>query len=158
MTYRVTKKEVMENPYAICCGVCRVDTLLSEKAPDFRTCGIYGWNADVYQISYSTAIITGCRTFGNIDAPDTICKKYNDFAKEIHESYYQQLLRYSELVDYKDMLILAFVAEVTGESYMCKDDFKKLHKTITSKITRRKNQKNKVKSEKDKQITIVSAI
>ena len=61
--------------------------LLRLETPTYYTCGVYGWNADIYTIG-DKAIITGCR--GPKRTVDrNITKKYNELAREINDSDYQ---------------------------------------------------------------------
>ena len=67
MKVKVTKKQVQENYRNIInVGYCDLQYLLRFKEPSFYTTGVYGWNADVYQVNYNTCIVTGYRPFGNI--------------------------------------------------------------------------------------------
>ena len=90
MKIKVTKKEIM-NSYdnIICVGYCGLAYLLRGVIePRFYTCGVYGWNSDIYQVDYNTVICTGCRPFGNIYASYSgICNKYNEKARKIWNNY-----------------------------------------------------------------------
>ena len=35
-------------------------------APAYYTCGIYGWNADVFILDMDTVVVAGYRPFGNV--------------------------------------------------------------------------------------------
>lgn len=71
---RVTKKWVMNsfrNVY-ICdpeieSKIAGIDSSLSSflPYPYYYTCGVYGWNADVYVLDYNTVIVSGYRPFGH---------------------------------------------------------------------------------------------
>ena len=63
-------------------GYCELQTLLGYFERKFFTCGVYGWNADIYQINYNTCIITGYRPFGNISVERDIVNKYEEEAKK----------------------------------------------------------------------------
>lgn len=67
MKVKVTKKQIKNN-YAniVCVGYCGLSQILRYFTPNYYTCGVYGWNADVYDFG-SFAICTGYRPFGNID-------------------------------------------------------------------------------------------
>ena len=56
--------ECFKNIIDVGCG--ELQHLLSHKAPDYYTSGVYGWNADIYKINNNTVIVTGYRPFGNI--------------------------------------------------------------------------------------------
>lgn len=61
MKYKTTVKE-LKNGYnfVIEAGYCDLQSLLEYKDPIAYTCGLYGWNFDVYDI-YGIAIVTGYR-------------------------------------------------------------------------------------------------
>lgn len=61
MKYKTTRKAVV-NGYANikCAGFCDLQYLLQNHSPVAYTCGVYGWNFDVYDV-YGVAICTGYR-------------------------------------------------------------------------------------------------
>lgn len=66
MEFRTTKKAVMAGyDKVICAGYCTLQNLLSCESRTAYTCGVYGWNADVYDFG-NVAIVTGARPFGNV--------------------------------------------------------------------------------------------
>lgn len=66
MKAKVTKKQVMSyNSKVLEVGYCGLQSLLSRFSPQYYTCGVYGWNADIYEIE-NMCICTGYRPFGNI--------------------------------------------------------------------------------------------
>lgn len=90
MKIKVTKKEIM-GAYnnVICIGYCDLAWLLrGDIEPRFYTCGVYGWNSDIYQVDNNTAICTGYRPFGNIYVSyNGLCSKYNEKARKIWNNY-----------------------------------------------------------------------
>lgn len=61
MKYRTTIKAIRENacnPRSV--GYCDLQHLLNNHSPNAYTCGVYGWNFDVYEI-YGLTICTGYR-------------------------------------------------------------------------------------------------
>ena len=84
--------------------------LLSYSNPIAYTAGVYGWNADVYDIN-GIAIVTGYRPFGNIRADYDLCRKYDDTAQKIRHDHN---LTYDEQCAKLDELINKFIAEVTA--------------------------------------------
>ncbi len=61
MKYRITIKAIRENacnPRSV--GYCDLQHLLTNHSPNAYTCGVYGWNFDVYEI-YGLTICTGYR-------------------------------------------------------------------------------------------------
>lgn len=67
MKYRTTAKQIREN-YSknriLSLGYCEAQFLLAPFSPDAYTCGVYGWNFDVYEID-GVAICTGYRGMPN---------------------------------------------------------------------------------------------
>ena len=60
----------------ICLGYCVNQRLIARFTPRFYTCGVYGWNADIYDFG-NFAICTGYRPFGNESKElRAICDKY----------------------------------------------------------------------------------
>ena len=56
--------------------------MLYFENPIAFTSGVYGWNADIYDIN-NVAIVTGYRPFGNIHVDYDIIREYNNRAKEL---------------------------------------------------------------------------
>ena len=68
-------------------GYCDLQTVLSSFEPNYYTSGIYGWNADVYQIAADTVIVTGYRPFGNIKPDRAIIDLCESTAKRNARDY-----------------------------------------------------------------------
>lgn len=81
---KLTKKSI-NNMYKnkIEVGYCALQYLLYFKNRSFYTAGVYGWNADIYQVNWDTVIITGYRPFGNIQPDYDLIGKYENKAKRI---------------------------------------------------------------------------
>ena len=61
MKYKTTAKAVRQGYHCIIsAGYCDLQGLLSNKSPVAYSCGVYGWNFDVYDID-GVAIATGYR-------------------------------------------------------------------------------------------------
>ena len=61
MKYKTTAKAIREgacNPRSA--GYCDLQNLLNNHSPIAYTCGVYGWNFDVYEV-YGVTICTGYR-------------------------------------------------------------------------------------------------
>ena len=58
---KTTRKWVNENYYCVSFGYCELQYLLTFQEPRFYTCGVYGWNFDVYVFTCDYAITTGYR-------------------------------------------------------------------------------------------------
>ena len=64
MKTKTTNKEIRANFYKVLSiGYCDAQFLLNFKNPFAYTCGIYGWNADFYEIG-NFCISTGYRPIG----------------------------------------------------------------------------------------------
>lgn len=88
MKVKVTMKQIRNNYYSII-GIpyCNAYYLLSFQDPNFYTCGVYGWNNDIYEISDFVAISTGCRNLGgNVKYDYEILENYENQAKNIMHS------------------------------------------------------------------------
>ena len=66
---RVTAKWVRQSfttiysaSYATFC-----DLAASLPVPSYYTCGVYGWNADVFVLDMDTVVVAGYRPFGNVE-------------------------------------------------------------------------------------------
>ena len=65
MKIRTTRKEVLQSFDK----VYRISQELGDEIsryinPDYYTCGVYGWNSDIYKVNYSIALVYGYRLFG----------------------------------------------------------------------------------------------
>lgn len=82
MKYRTTQRDVTNGyGYVFRTGFCNLQNLLSYENPVAYTCGVYGWNADVYQFE-GFAIVTGYRPFGR-SIPSEVVKRYERKASSI---------------------------------------------------------------------------
>nr|DAT45262.1 MAG TPA: Pyroglutamyl peptidase [Caudoviricetes sp.] len=109
MKFKTTKKvinEVYRN--IICVGYADLHYLLNLLEPTAYTAGVYGWNADIYNIN-NVVIVTGYRPFGNIKPDYTIVDKYEELAKNI----YIDTKDYTECKEKLNNLINEFIEEVT---------------------------------------------
>lgn len=82
MKFKTTKKAIKSHYYTIIAvGYCDLQDLLHYENPIAYTCGVYGWNADIYDID-GVAIVTGYRPFGEhidydvVDAYNKAAKKF----------------------------------------------------------------------------------
>jgi hypothetical protein len=106
MKYKTTRKDVMQGYWKVIeVGDCDLQHLLSFLSPVAYTCGIYGWNSDIYQMPFNgnICICTGYRPFGNVHPDYSVIHRYNELAKSCKTNDEQmELLRW-------------FVAEATAE-------------------------------------------
>lgn len=94
MKFRTSKKDVTGNNgfyYQVCTGYCDMQYLLNFENPVAYTCGTYGWNSDIYDISdivgYNACIVTGYRPFGNIRVNYEKMREHEKRAEEIIHDY-----------------------------------------------------------------------
>lgn len=106
MKYRTTNKEVKAGHVAVLkIGYCDACDLLWAQEPAAYTAGVYGWNADIYELPGSVAICTGYRPIGqNVDYD--LLYKYNDEARAIATDYNKPFAERKEAVN---ALLLDFV-------------------------------------------------
>lgn len=96
MKFKTTKNAVM-NGYARVyrCGYCELQDLLPSGGAVAYTCGIYGWNADIYDLgaladsTWNVAICAGYRPFGR-EIPGNLAKEYNDKAEALRGVEYPE--------------------------------------------------------------------
>ena len=84
MKFKTTQKAIKEGySNIIKVGYCSLQYLLYYKKPIAYTCGVYGWNADIYDVGCGVAICTGYRPFGNVEVDYELSKEYNEKAEKI---------------------------------------------------------------------------
>lgn len=87
----------MERYFCISVGYCDLQNLLSREEKTGYTCGVYGWNANVYTFG-NWAIVTGYRPFGTNYSygNDAVVsyRKYEEKAKKIIHDYTEYGGRY----------------------------------------------------------------
>lgn len=81
MKFKATKKQIMQGYYCYSVGYCELQHLFNWVNPVAYTCGVYGWNADVYTFD-NVAIVTGYRPFG-VHVPYELLDKYELYARGI---------------------------------------------------------------------------
>lgn len=112
MKFRTSEKAIRENySNIICTGYCNLQNLLNYKPPIAYTCGVYGWNADVYEIDSSTVICTGYRPFGKIRPSYELTRNYDRLAEKIVYASGE----YSEKKRQLDNLLSDFIGDVMKE-------------------------------------------
>ena len=63
MSFKTTRKSIVNSTASkdlLSVGYCGLATLLQNHSPIAYTCGVYGWNFDVYEV-YGKTISTGYR-------------------------------------------------------------------------------------------------
>lgn len=85
MKYETTRKAIYNRYDCISIGYCNAWHLLIGITPDCYTCGIYGWNADIYLIGNGSAIVTGYRPFG-FNPGYELVREYESKARKIWDN------------------------------------------------------------------------
>lgn len=81
MKYKTTRKAVVNGSSNIIrAGYCSLATLLTNHKPVAYTCGVYGWNFDVYEV-YGVTICTGYRGMPGRSAYGTTL--YEELAQKV---------------------------------------------------------------------------
>ena len=84
------------------CGYCELRTLLSNHSPIAYTCGVYGWNFDVYNI-YGLTICTGYRGM-----PGETLKKVAEYEKKASSIMAEYERSYEERTEEIEKLLKEF--------------------------------------------------
>ena len=86
MKFQTTQKAIKANYGTILeVGSCDLCHLLRYRDADAYTCGVYGWNADVYDFG-KVVIVTGYRPFGNYSNYDLV-REYELTARKIADDW-----------------------------------------------------------------------
>ena len=85
MKIKATQKEFRNNDNIIKLSYCEAQYLLKGIEPIYYTCGVYGWNADIYYFN-NYYIVTGYRPFGKIQPKYDTTRKYEIEASKIYNS------------------------------------------------------------------------
>ena len=81
MKFKTTRRAVVErSARLVSAGYCDLQTLLRNHAPVAYTCGVYGWNFDVYEM-YGLTIYTGYRNMPGATARGI--REYESAARSI---------------------------------------------------------------------------
>lgn len=111
MKQKVTAKFIRESyKNIICIPYCNAQEMLSHLEPSYYTCGVYGWNADIYRIDLDTVIVTGYRPFGKT-VNYSITKNYDEIASSIIADY-RWSDKYEEKEELLDKNLHKFLSEV----------------------------------------------
>lgn len=86
MKFKTTRKAIKANSRIILkVGYCDLQSLLYFREPEAYTCGVCGWNADIYMFGNVT-VVTGYRPFGNYSNYDLV-DEYEQKAHKIATDY-----------------------------------------------------------------------
>lgn len=108
MKFKTTMKKIKEeNSKIIQLGYCDAQTLLSYNDPIAYTCGVYGWNSDIYKIN-NVIISTGYKSFGNIKPNSQLIDYYEEKAEQTLKN---DALNYEEKKNNINNLLNDFIKE-----------------------------------------------
>ena len=89
MQIRLNEKQCREEFIGILpLGYCDLYYTLKAYGRVGYTCGVYGWNSDVYDLKNGYAISCGYRPFGNMRKPEGIVEKYEKKERQIMKRDY----------------------------------------------------------------------
>ena len=87
MKFKTTNKAIKNNyGYIVRVGYCDLQFLLRGCDAFAYTSGVYGWNADFYNVD-GVCICTGYRSLIGERMPDGVVTKYNKKAQQIIDKY-----------------------------------------------------------------------
>ena len=90
---QTTMREVKESfDNVIRVYYCDLQYLLRRESRIGYTAGVYGWNADVYDVGNGVAIVTGYRPFGDIHPRLSFVERYNRAAMYAEEEELDALI------------------------------------------------------------------
>ena len=116
MKFKTTRKAIMNNyRYVLEVGYCDLAHLLTYKNPIAYTCGAYGWNSDIYQVTDNFVICTGYRPFGNIKSIYEYNSTRESYARTIVNSWEIPLDKKKRLLDTTLQEIIDYYTETEEE-------------------------------------------
>lgn len=86
MKYKATIRECRNLYNCIKVGYCGLQNLLHYESPTAYTCGVYGWNFDVYELD-NLSITTGYRGMVGRSVDYELIRKYDKKAESIIYDY-----------------------------------------------------------------------
>ena len=99
MSFKTTRKSIVNSTASkdlLSVGYCGLDALLKNHSPIAYTCGVYGWNFDVYNV-YGKTICTGYRGMPGRRANNT--SEYEKRAEAIRNDWYKPYEKRMEEVE-----------------------------------------------------------
>lgn len=113
MKFRTTQKAIRDGYAKIYrCGYGDLQNLFRHTDAIAYTCGLYGWNFDVYDVG-GVAITTGFRGMLGERIPSELIRKYESKAKKAIE---RANFDYKKTRSALDKLIAKFIEELTKEN------------------------------------------
>ncbi len=112
----VTRKWVNENYWCCSVGYCDLQNLLRYQSADYYTCGVYGWNFDIYTFG-DYAITTGYRGMIDNVSKDyhSLIREYDDKARGVLKAQWEK--PYEELKAEVNNLLNEFLQKVFDTSF-----------------------------------------
>ncbi len=104
MKFKTTEKAMKEGCFCQSVPYCCLQDLLSVTDPIAYTCGVYGWNANIYT-NGNLAIVTGYRSFGKNYIAKNELVQFNSKARKIDSN---EKLSYYEKKRKKEVLLNKF--------------------------------------------------
>lgn len=108
MKFKTTAKAIREGyGKKLAISYCGMQHLLCYHSPIAYTCGVYGWNFDVYSV-YGVVICTGYRGMVGKRVDYELLRKYETAAEKIEYDY---MTPYEERQENVEKLLKAFLQE-----------------------------------------------
>ena len=109
----ITRKWVASNYTCYGTGYCDLQNLLYFQSPQLYTCGVYGWNFDVYTFG-DYAITTGYRSMiHHVDREYDLEREYEEKARQI---LHNRDLSYEDQEKQVNKLLKDFLEKVFNDS------------------------------------------
>lgn len=107
MKFKTTRKAIVNSSVNIvCAGYCDLSYLLRNHSPIAYTCGVYGWNFDVYEIDGLT-ICTGYRGMPGRRANNI--REYEEKARQIMS--WENKIPFEEKQEQLEQLLHEFIKQ-----------------------------------------------
>lgn len=105
MKFKTTCKAIVSGTPAnrlVCAGYCGLQNLLVNHEPVAFTCGVYGWNFDVFEV-YGMTICTGYRNM-----PGRRANNIGEYEAKARAVYDDKGINYDEMGDKIETLLKEF--------------------------------------------------
>lgn len=103
MKYKTTRKAIVNGCINVkSAGYCDLSYLLRNHEPNAYTCGVYGWNFDVYEV-YGVTICTGYRNM-----PGPTLKHISEYEEKARELVRDRTLTYEQANEEIEKLLQEF--------------------------------------------------
>ena len=114
MKFKTTRKAIVNgtNPHLLFrCGFCDMHYLLRNHSPIAYTCGVYGWNFDVYSV-HDIVITTGYRNMCGKPIKWEFLREYERKAKSVFDDY---SVPYDVRMEQIESVLIEFIQKLKGE-------------------------------------------